>query len=74
MLSLCRACEVACNNTLVTGPVFSVCAVRGREDAEIEPVPDVIGPVERPGPVDIEPVERPDPNAAPAVAVPVRGE
>ncbi|MEC8894692.1 MAG: dockerin type I repeat-containing protein [Planctomycetota bacterium] len=74
MLSLCRTCEVACNNTLVTGPVFSVCAVRGREDAEIEPVPDVIGPVERPGPVDIEPVERPDPNAAPAVAVPVRGE
>ena len=63
MLSLCRECEDACANNVLTGPVFTVCGVRGRDDVEPGPVevpePGVIGPVERPGEDAIGPVERP---------------
>ena len=64
MLSLCRDCELACRDVnVLTGPVFSLCGVRGREDAEPGPVegpePGVIGPAERPGGGVIGPVERP---------------
>ena len=63
MLSLCRECEATCANNVLTGPVFTVCGVRGRDDVEPGPVevpePGVIGPVERPGEDAIGPVERP---------------
>ena len=64
MLSLCRDCELTCRDVnVLTGPVFSLCGVRGRGDAEPGPVevpePGVIGPVERPDEGVIGPVERP---------------